>query len=470
MADVVYKAPPTISRFFLSPAENRLIVGPYGSGKSTGSTIELMRWAQGQAPDPGDGIRRTRFAITRNSYRELFDTTKITMEDWIPSGVRMWVESESKFVIRFGDVESEFILRALDRPDDVKKLLSLELTGAWINEAKEVPKAVFEAMSGRVGRYPAMRRGGPTRAGIWMDTNPPDTDHWLYKLFEERENLRPEDFADFAVFHQPSGLAPDAENIENLRPGYYQKMMMGKDPAWIDVFVHGKYGFVRDGKPVYPEYHDEVHTAKEPLKWLGGDLFLGMDFGLTPAIVVAQKAPDSQWQVIDEFVSEDMGATTFSKQVATDLKARYPHATFAGHGDPAGTQRSQVDEQTPYDVVQAAGLPIYPAHSNDFVLRREAVANALTRMTMTARPRLVISPSCRTLRKAMAGSYCFKRLHVSGADRFRDVPDKNSYSHVAEALQYLMLGQGEDASAVTSRDRAQARFAVKTASTRRSFR
>jgi hypothetical protein len=43
----------------------------------------------------------------------------------------------------------------------------------------------------------------------------------------------------------------------------------------------------------------------------------------------------------------------------------------------------------------------------------------------------------------MAGGYCLKRVQISGAAKYRDMPDKNDYSHVAESLQYLLVGGGE---------------------------
>ena len=49
--------------------------------------------------------------------------------------------------IKKGDVELEVIFLALDRPEDVKKLLSLELTGVWVNEAREIPKSIIDACS-----------------------------------------------------------------------------------------------------------------------------------------------------------------------------------------------------------------------------------------------------------------------------------------------------------------------------------
>ena len=54
-----------------------------------------------------------------------------------------------------------------------------------------------------------------------------------------------------------------------------------------------------------------------------------------------------------------------------------------------------------------------------------------------------MSPSCETLISGLAGAYQFKRIQVSGADRFHDKPDKTPHSHICEALHYALLGAGE---------------------------
>ena len=74
--------------------------------------------------------------------------------------------------------------------------------------------------------------------------------------------------------------------------------------------------------------------------------------------------------------------------------------------------------------------------------RREAVAGALNRL-VDGKPGLVISPACKVLRKGFAGGYHFKRVRVTGDERYHDVPDKNAYSHVHDALQYALSGGGE---------------------------
>jgi hypothetical protein len=203
---------------------------------------------------------------------------------------------------------------------------------------------------------------------------------------------------------------------------------------------------VKDGKPIYPEWQDTLHVDPSVQAVPGfGPVLLGQDFGLTPAAVLAQRG---QIQVFAEQVAEDMGAVNFARELATRLKREHRTRSTRGWGDPAGEQRAQTDEKTPYIIFREQGIPIAPAPTNDFTMRREAVAGLLTRLTLKGRPALVISPRCTTLRKGMAGGYCFKRVQVSGDERYQDKPDKNRFSHVCEALQYLAVGEGEDRRAV----------------------
>ena len=234
---------PTVCRFMSSDAFVRVLVGPVGSGKSSGGVCELFRRALQQRPGP-DGIRRTRFAVIRNTYGQLRDTARKTFEQWIVPGLGIWREQEFTFNLKHGNTESEILFRALDRPEDVKKLLSLELTGAYVNEAREIPQDVFNVLQTRVGRYPSVKDGGATWFGIWMDTNPWHQGHWGYELFSQR---RPEGFE---VFEQPDGLSEAAENVENLPQGYYGRLCAGKDSEWVDEYVRGLYP-KRDKGSVY---------------------------------------------------------------------------------------------------------------------------------------------------------------------------------------------------------------------------
>jgi hypothetical protein len=278
--------------------------------------------------------------------------------------------------------------------------------------------------------------GGCSWSGIIADTNPPDNDHWWYRLAEED---RPNGWE---FYRQPGGLDPDAENVENLPTEYYQRQLSGKDDDWIRVYVYGDYGFVRDGKSIYPEYRDAVH-CKEFAVIPQAPIYVGIDFGLTPAAVFGQRTGLGQWLWHSELVTEDMGAKRFSELLRHALAERYPgHSLAMAIGDPAGDTRAQTDEITPFQILRAAGVPAIPAPTNDFIKRRESVAGALSRL-IDGEPGLIIHPNCKMLRKAMSGGYNYRRLQVSGEERYRDVPDKNMYSHVAEAGQYMLVGAGE---------------------------
>ncbi len=290
-----YNPVPTIRQFALSDAFIRALIGPFGSGKSSGCVVEIVRRAREQRPGP-DGIARTRWAVIRNTYGELNDTTIKTFFAWFPPEYYgKYHATERKYVIKaFEKCEIEILFRALDEPDDVRKLLSLDLTGAWVNEAREVPWPVVDALQGRLGRYPAQNQGGPTWYGMVLDTNPPDSDSRFYKFFEEEQwrpsfdamiragvlppTMIPDDFA--RIFHQPSGLSPQAENLANLPAGYYQRLGIGKKAEWIKVYIKGDYGFVSDDKAIFPDFNEGVHLRKDVEPVRGVPVYRGWDFGL----------------------------------------------------------------------------------------------------------------------------------------------------------------------------------------------
>jgi hypothetical protein len=255
------------------------------------------------------------------------------------------------------------------------------------------------------------------------------------------------------LYRQPSGLSDEAENRDNLPEGYYERMIIGKDDEWIKVYVHGEYGFVQDGKCIYPEFNERAHVYEEDEEYIYDPdltLFVGIDFGLTPAAVFAQKTVSGGWRIIDELVTEDMGASKFAKELRYKLGREYKDADLEVWGDPAGMQRAQTDETTPFDVLNAHGIPAMPVHTNDFIVRRDSVGRVMQTMDMAGNAAYKMNRKCRNLRKGKAGGYKYRRKLVSGDERYVDVPDKNIYSHVCEAEQYLFVGAGEDLSILRS--------------------
>lgn len=427
-----YKGVPTLKAFSQSDAFFRCVVGPFGSGKSSASVIELVQRALAQPAGP-DGIRRSRFLVIRNTYRQLNDSTIRTVHQWLPPHLfGDYKQSDQSYRVKaFEGVELEILYRALDRPDHIGNLLSVEATGAWVNEAREVPWPIIEAVQGRVGRYPAVREGGAKWWGVWMDTNPADTDSKLYRYFCEREH-NPEHAR---LFMQPSGLSDKAENLGNLPGGreYYRKMAEGKDPEWVKVYVDGQWGYTLEGRPVFPQYLDHVHCADNVKFESFTEIYRGWDFGLTPSCVFMQLNSMGQVVVFDELTSDSMSVDQFADEVLEHSSRHYDGMSFVDIGDPAGTQRVQTDAKTCFQILMSKGVQIEPGMQS-LTIRLESVRKPLTRL-VNGKPGFLLSKKCKMLRKGFMGGYCYRRLQTS-QERFTDRPDKNQYSHPMDALQY----------------------------------
>lgn len=438
-----YAPVPTIERFSRSDAAIRGLIGPFGSGKSSGCAIELIRRAQAQTPGT-DGVRRSQWAVIRNTYIQLRDTTLPIFHRWIPPPY-FGTYSEAMHEYRITNLPGCDILikfRALDRPDQVANLLSSWYTGAWVNEAREVPWAVIAALQGRVGRYyPEI----PSWSGIWMDTNAPDVDSWWYSLFEDRRipfsygDPSPDEqklLDQCEIFHQPGGLSPGAENLVNLKPGYYQSLLM--DARSKRVYIDAEYGFLSDGKPVFPEYDDQQHC--KPLKYVESQpIYRGYDFGLTPACVMAQTI-GGRINVFDELCSNDMGADRFGDAVLLHC-GKYA-GPYIDVGDPSGADPSQADEKTCFEVLQSKGINISGGglprqYTQSYELRLGSVRKGLLTLA-DGRPMMMIDPKCKMLRKGFNGAYQYRRMQVS-TERYLETPDKTMVSHPHDALQAVMV-------------------------------
>ena len=427
-----YAHVPTIREFAGSNARVRGLMGPFRSGKSSGCTVEIVRRAIAQRPGP-DGIRRTKWLVVRNTYNQLADTTIPTVHMWLPpQHFGRHYHTDHRYVVKgFEGAEFEILFRALDKPDHVANLLSLEVTGAWINEAREVPWAIVDAIQGRIEQWPSRAMGGCSWAGLFMDTNPPDQDSDWFRFFEEKKH--PEWFA--KIFRQPSGLSPQAENIPNLtNPNYYNLLKEGKKPEWIKVYIHGEYGFVVDGKPVYDEYSDQLHRREvDPVP--GRPIIRSYDFGLTPACCFSQLLPDGRWLVFDEMLSKNMGFDQFSDDVLEHCRRSFKGGVqFEDYADPAGNQRAQTDKRTCYEIAETKGIEMQPSEQ-DPTLRMESVRKPL-RTLIGGEPQFILHPRCKNIRKGFLGGYNMRRIQVAGPERYASRPDKGPLSHIMNALEY----------------------------------
>lgn len=440
MANLVYTPPMSVVPFLTSDKFANFIVGPVGSTKTTASLIKIGYEAARIKASP-DGIRRSRCAVIRNTRQMLWDTTIPDFLKWYPDGEAGILEkTNSKFLLKFDDVECEVLFRGLDDANDARRLLSLQLTFGVMDEFREINPDIYNALTGRLGRYPdktmngvgACDDSGKQIHKVWGATNPPDADtFWEQLLNDPPENMH--------VTIQPSGLDQDADWVQYLPDGYYENLCEGKSEDWIDVYVHGKFGRSLSGQPVFRAFDRDTHVASQTLnhiKLQTHPLIIGHDFGLTPACTISQIDAQGRHLVFAELTSDGMGELRFIREKLKPLLAnKFPGMNVLVIGDPAGQQRAQTDERSVFDILKQEGFRVLPAKSNSIAARINAVDKWLTR-TVDGKPAVLIDPSCKTLIAGLRGGYRYKLRKNGETD---DTPEKNSFSHLLDGFQYACL-------------------------------
>ena len=479
LIEIEYNSPgPVADQFYDLTALDavvQLVRGPVGSAKTTACLVKLIKLAMSQTPN-AKGVRPTRFAIVRRSFEDLRRTV---YSDW----ANIWkplekyrhltkqpMHDEISFPLEDGTkIEAEFVFLALDKEDDIERLRGGNFTGFMFNETKQLIMEVLTEAVRRAGRFPSEVLGrvkcDPEIAVVLGDTNAPDDEHWL----KEIEDNKPEGW--MALVQPPAAwpketapiegeevrsrggniyvLNPDAENGQNLPPGYYRKIIQTSADDKIKADVCNLLTHIQEGKPVYPEYYDNPHCNENVAYDPNLPLLLGGDGGLTPAVIIGQLSKRGQLRILEELVAKDSGVKQFWRDVVKPhLQAKYPGASIGlAWFDPAGNNRGEGEGKSAISILNDAyegdalnlGFVVEAANTNDPTKRTQAVRDYLIKM-IDGQPGFLIHPSCKVLRRGFNGKYAYRKVQVVGPDRYHEKPDKNEYSHPHDALQYLALG------------------------------
>lgn len=450
-----YKPLETCKQVHSALQQRRLVMGPFGSGKSTGCCAEIIFRAS-KMPRCVDGVRRSRWGVVRNTYPELKTTTLKTWLDWFGELGQCKVRYDSPIIYHsvfndgHGPIELELLFLSLESETDIKKLLSLEFTGIYINECRELPELIFDGAFDRTGRYPK-KSTCPTQfwRGVICDTNPPDIEHWIYKRFEEQK------FPDYGIFKQPPALIKDdndewiinplAENIENIPVGasYYLDMVQGRSNEYIKVYALGEYGTVKAGDLVYSGYNDELHSTNKLEFIPGHPIIVGLDGGLTPAAAICQVIR-GQLRVVKEFIT----ARSFLRELMENDVVPWLAINADGYevvyiSDPSTFTAREDSGKSAMQLLADIGIDAQPARTNLIEPRLDAVIQYLTRLVEGGSPALLVSRlGCPALRKGFIREYVFKATKTVAGTKVVDKksPDKSHpWSDIHDCLQYVAL-------------------------------
>jgi hypothetical protein len=302
---------PTLCEFLNDDSvTHKIVMGPYGSGKTSAFVNAILRDAM-LMPKCDDGTRKYKIALIRNTAGQLETTTLNTWLFWmqgLPSPRRNkkpQLTYSYQFRDKDGPVHLDVLFLALDRDTDVSKLDSLEITSAYFNELRHIPKKIFDTVLSRIGRYPAkiefmntfeeiykdspiddqrvlFEEWNPYKSRVYADTNAPKNNHWIAEL--EKKDLK-----DMKIYHQPPALISlgkegwkinsKADNLAFVGRKYYLDMI-DRGEEFIKVYAQGLYGTVVDGKPVYPYYNDDIHSKDDVTLIEGETVIVGCDYGI----------------------------------------------------------------------------------------------------------------------------------------------------------------------------------------------
>lgn len=457
----------------------KIIVGPYGSGKSCCAAVDILTYACIQNPD-SDNIRHSRVLVVRSTYNELLMTTRKSLLEILPDQCGTitagGLSPRGFYTIPLPDgttVELELNLLAIQYPDDCNKLRSINATFAWLNEGSTLIPEVLPTVQQRVGRFPSESLGGVHWGGVIIDSNMPSHGSWLWDLINNPPS-------NYLVIKQPPAaieiinaqgdkeyvINDNAENLENLgsveqgdpiefiSEDDYKQYLHTKGKRYyrnqidtllrlgrIDV-IENQYCMIDvpiiEGKPVFPEFSMERHVSKQSLAPISFQpIIIGSDTsGIHPAAVIMQ-AQHGKWCVLDELYAEGEGLETFLYGMLIPLlRDKYPTNKPIAVLDPSNP-RDSYTAQTPKARFEEAGIDSTIEISNSPKVRITAVSTLLNLYSGG----LLINKDCEMLIRGFRSEYKYRKIKSTGTvtNAYTPTPEKNEYSHIADACQYACL-------------------------------
>lgn len=391
-------------QFHRHPAQYRLALGAWGSGKTT-----ILIWEDilGALQYPGSvGV------IYRKTYPALRDTTK---RDYFrqcpPEFLEEVIKSEGREEAIFIN-GSRTLFRCLD---DSRKLGSTQWDRVGIDEAWELEEDIYTTLA--FGRL----RGTVGPRKLVLASNPPNISHWLYDVFVA--NAGADTYVQsFSTY----------DNAANLPPGYIAKLET-MTVAWKKKFLLGQWGVLAEGAPVYEDYREDIHVADLPtIK--NRPVIRGWDFGFHhPACVWIQITESGHIHILHELLGKEEDLRHFARRVQQISQDEFPGSKFEDYCDVAGTQRQGVDLGKTAVQILHNEFSIFPG------CRRLGLWNSIERIRYLLKtlangiPLLRMRARCRLTRESFGGGYAM--------DRNTDLPKKDGfYDNIQDAFRYAAIG------------------------------
>lgn len=506
-----YSASRTGSAFLTSFDDGisfKCIRGPIGDGKSVLMCFYIVSKSHTQiALDVEENgvkkrIRWSKWLIARHTFKALEETTIETWNQWFGDRTR-WKKNPGLIGRYEEDLPDgtlcriDFVCHALDSPRILNDLQSLELSGAWINEATQTTLKIVGRIYSRLKRFnpiPGLKES-PRPFHVIMDTNSPSETNWWYRkevvdqpkgwmffvcppaVLQERDPKTGKFFyVPNDVEHAKKHGRRPAENVKEIDGGYHKgmdywmDMISSLDPDDIRTLLMNQFGLTVAGQAVHAASWDNSrHRFKietSPYE-RGMALLMGMDLGRTPACAIGQMGIDGILRIKRAVTTwnqrlnngagglERMDVGQFWEEHLRPVLVNefgYPQCRHICFADPAGKNYNEVVSVSAIERLSSLGLNIIPCdktptfssdsdditNGNNVEIRISCVDDLLRK----GRLQVADCEECKMIIEGFNGKYAYRKMRstADGAERYDDKPDKNDWSHIMDAVQYLCLG------------------------------
>ena len=343
-------------------------------------------------------------------------------------------------------------LKASEQTSRYAKFRGLTLSRAYIDQAEEIPKDVYQELKARLSQS-----GFPHQ--IVISPNSVDEGHWIAREFPEDNHIRHRKYITLSVYDNAHNLSEATiRNLEETYPAAHAKHR----PA-----VLGLRGLNVIGEPVYgPLDPTKPETAafqrvrhERPLTYNRHlPLYEGIDFGKHhPAVVWAQFSPYGELHVLGGILGQNLFLEDFGPIIQQHRAQWFPDALeVLTCCDPAGSHNnSQGVKLNGVTVLQDLGFaPQYKDDSNTPSVRSamiERLAGHMRRRSPMGEAFAVAQQPERWLRVSPEGitpmkfvtdalevGYVWDEHMVSvGSKQIRKPKKDGWYEHGMNALEYI---------------------------------
>lgn len=301
---------------------------------------------------------------------------------------------------------SEIHFAGLDDGDRTEKVLGLEFSTLYFNEASQIDYSSVQMAITRLAEKNDLKKK------VYYDFNPPRKNHWSYYLFIKK--LDPIDDVPLNNIDQYGSLLMNPQdNIINIDSDYIT-MLESMPEEQKKRFLFGEFTDESDGQAYYAFRRDD--HVKDTVR-IPGTLWIAEDFNIDPGTACVFQYYNNTFYVHDEIYLNN--SDTY--KMAHEMKKR-------GYGgssiipDSTGGNR-KTSGQSDFQILKDNGFKIISTY-NPFVTDRVNNVNRLLSAN-----RIIINPKCKKLINDLE--------KVSWKDNALDQKGANKHlTHISDALGY----------------------------------